>query len=118
MASKPKEKVKELMEGIEALGKADSERMQPFMAFVEASLKAGALDSKTKQLILVALSLYARCEHCIAEHIQEALKAGASREELTETAFLSGLMGGGPVIACSATVGQDAINTFASDYGK
>ena len=103
---------------IEACGKTDSKRMQPFMGFYEASMEAGALDLKTKHLILVAIGVYTRCEHSIVEHTQEALQAGASREELIETAFLAGLMGGGPVVACSASILRSAINTFAPDYGK
>jgi len=118
MVRDAREILSEHQENIEAFGKADSKRMQSFMGFYEASLETGALDLKTKHLILIAICLYNCCEQCIVEHTQEALQAGASREELIETAFLAGLMGGGPVVACSASILRSAINTFAPDYGK
>jgi len=83
-----------------------------------SSLEEGAIDLKTKHLIVLAISLYSRCEYCIVEHVQLALEAGASREELAETAFLAGLMGGGPTVACCASILRGAIDTFAPDYGK
>ena len=118
MVAKAVEKIRELHSGIEALGKEDNERMQSFLVFVQACQKAGALDVKTKQLITVALGLYAQCEACIVEHTEEALKAGATREELLETAFVVVLMGGGPAMAWSATVLRDALDTFAPLAGK
>lgn len=118
MVRDARETLSEHQENIEAFGKADSKRMQAFVTFVEASLEEGALDLKTKHLIILAISVYTRCEYCIVEHTQEALKAGASREELIETAFLAGLMGGGPTVACCASILRGAIDTFAPDYGK
>lgn len=118
MAKDPREMLNELMQGFGAVGKADSQRMQAFMGFLEASEKPGALDGKIKHLISLAIGIYAHCEYCIVYHTDEALKAGATREELVETAFVAGLMGGGPAMAYSSTLLQDAIATFAPDYGK
>jgi len=118
MAKDPRELLNDLAEGLTTLGKADSQRMQAFNNFIQATTKPGVLDSKTKHLISLAISLYTHCEHCIVAHTNEALEAGATREELIETAFVIVSMGGGPAIAYSATLLVDAINTFAPDYGK
>ena len=118
MAKNPRESLNDLQEGLAALGKADSERMQAFGGFIQAALKPGALDLKTKELISLGISLYTFCEYCIVHHTNGALNAGATREELIETAFVAASMGGGPVVAYSATLLKDAINTFAPDYGK
>jgi len=118
VAKNPREILNDLSGGLEALGKADSQRLQAFAAFRQAVKKPGALDLKTKELIGLAIGLYIHCEYCIVRHTNEALKAGATREELIETAFVTCLMGGGPVVAYSATLLQDAINTFAPDFGK
>lgn len=118
MAKNPREIFKDILGGLEALGKTDSQRLQAFMAFSEAAKEPGALDLKTKELIGLAIALYVHCEYCIVHHINGAFKAGATRQELIETAFAACLMGGGPTLAYSATLLQDAINTFAPDYGK
>ncbi len=118
MAKDPRELLNDLEEGRTALGKADSQRMQAFSNFIQTTTNPGAIDSKTKHLIGLAIGLYTHCEYCIAAHTNEALEAGATREELIETAFVAASMGGGPVIGYSATLLVDAINTFAPDYGK
>lgn len=118
MAKNPREILNDLSGGLEALGKADSQRLQAFAAFSQAVKKPGALDLKTKELIGLAIGLYTHCEYCIVHHTNGAFKAGATREELIETAFVACSMGGGPTLAYSATLLQDAINTFAPDYGK
>ena len=82
MANEAREMLSKLLAGAEALGRVDKERMQAFNTFVETTEKAGALDLKIKELIVVAISLYSRCDGCIVHHTQEALKSGASREEL------------------------------------
>ena len=118
MAKDPRAILNELQTGMGALGKADEERMQAFKGFVGAAEKPGVLDSKAKELIATAISLTVRCDYCIVYHVHAALKAGATREELIETAFETILLGGGPVVTYSATLFLDSINTFAPDFGK
>ena len=118
MGKDPKTILNDLVGGLEALRKADSKRMQALWVFREAAHEPGALDVKTKHLISLGIALYNRCEYCIVGHTDRALKAGASRKELIETAFVAATMGGGPTIAYSATLLQDSINAFAPDYGK
>ena len=50
---------------------------------------AKCLDSKTQELIALACSLVARCEGCIEGHIKKALKAGASKEEISESIVIA-----------------------------
>ncbi len=60
------------------------------------AIQAGALDSKTKELQAIAISVAMRCEGCIVQHVKSALKLGASRDELVETINVAIMMGGGP----------------------
>ncbi len=48
-----------------------------------------ALDSRTQELIALAASLVARCDGCIEGHIKKALKAGATKEEISETIVIA-----------------------------
>ena len=118
MARDPKAILNEFMGGLEAVGKIEGQKVQSFLGFMDVVEKPGALDRKTKELISLALGVYAHCEYCIVYHTNEALKAGASREELMETAFVAGLMGGGPAVAYSCTQLKDAVDALAPDYGK
>jgi AhpD family alkylhydroperoxidase len=118
MANDVRGMLNELNEGFATMGKADFSRMQAFIKFIRLVEAPGALDRKTKQLIALGIGICARCQYCIVYHTNEALKAGATRDELRETAFVASLMGGAPAIDCSCTLAQDSINTFAPDYEK
>ena len=49
-----------------------------------AGAKTGHLDSKTRELIAVAVAITLRCDGCIAVHSAEAKKLGATKEEIAE----------------------------------
>jgi len=118
MAENPRDLLNELNSGAKALSQADSERMQAWRGLTGAAFKGGVLDAKTKELIAAGIGLASTCKYCIVHHVYEALKAGATREELTETAFTAIGMGGGPTMTYSATLFLDTVNTFAPDFEK
>lgn len=73
--------------------------------------KQGALDTKTKELIALAIGITVRCDGCIAFHIYDALRSGASREEILDTIGVAVLMGGGPSVVYGAEA-MEALNQF------
>jgi AhpD family alkylhydroperoxidase len=60
------------------------------------SLAEGALSRKSKELIVLGVAIAARCDACIAHHVHDALRAGATRSEILETIGVAMMMGGGP----------------------
>jgi AhpD family alkylhydroperoxidase len=48
------------------------------------------IPQKYKQLIMLAVSTYAKCPYCIDFHIEAAKLFGATEEEIVETACLTG----------------------------
>ncbi len=80
------------------LAQAQPDVMKAFGALHVAGSADGALDAKTKELIALAIGVAARCDGCIAFHTHDALKAGASREEITDALGVAVLMGGGPSV--------------------
>lgn len=56
----------------------------------------GALSVREKELIAVAIGMAVRCEPCIFAHVEKAVKAGATREQLLEMAGVVVVMQGGP----------------------
>ncbi len=72
--------------------------MGAFSKLHNASASDGVLSSKVKELIALGIAITVRCDGCIAFHVHDALKAGASREEITEAIGIAVLMGGGPAV--------------------
>jgi len=94
-----------------ALSEAVPVTMQGFGALHKAATAPGALDTKTKELIALAIAVSARCDGCIAFHTSDSLKAGASREEIAEALGVAVLMGGGPAVIYATHV-LDAVTQF------
>lgn len=86
------------------LGKEASLPISSFATLHKNALADGVLSRKIKELIALAIGIAARCAGCIAFHTHDALKAGASRQEILEAIGVAVLMGGGPamVYACEA----------------
>jgi AhpD family alkylhydroperoxidase len=72
--------------------------MKGFSAIAQAATRANALDSKTKELIALAIAVAVRCDDCIAFHAKAALARGASREEVLEALGMAIYMGAGPAV--------------------
>lgn len=79
-----------------------------FGALHHGTMQDGVLDVKTKELIALAVAISVRCDGCIAYHMNAAVNAGISREELQEMIGVCMLMGGGP----SMVYGAQALEAF------
>ncbi len=94
-----------------------SELPGPMTGFARLHRKAveeGALSAKTKELMALAISVAVRCDGCIAYHVHDAVKAGATRQELVETIGVAILMGGGPASIYAAHA-LDAVEQFLAE---
>jgi len=76
--------------------------MKAFGELGRAATAPGALDTKTKELIALALGVAARCDACIGFHTQALVKLGATRQELDEALGVTTYMGGGPSLMYAA----------------
>lgn len=90
--------VRALEAGMRDLGKHAPETVRAFHSLFAAAGKAGELDSKTKELLALAISIATHCEGCIALHARGAFRASATRSELVETVGVALEMGGGPAM--------------------
>jgi AhpD family alkylhydroperoxidase len=93
-----KKLLEEIHQSIGEFSEKTPEQMENFMKFLESTEKDGALNKKTKELISIACSILAKCKYCIAFHVKNALNAGASEQEILESAWVAVLMGGGPAL--------------------
>jgi AhpD family alkylhydroperoxidase len=89
------------------------EVMKGFSALARAALEARALDTRTKELIALAIAVATRCDACLAFHAEAALRQGASREEVLETMGMAIYMGAGPSVMYAAQA-VEAYDQFAA----
>ena len=103
-------------QGLEELAETNKSNVNAFMRLLNTGYKEGALSTKTKELMSVAIAVYNRSEYCIVYHVYKSLELGATREEIIEAAMVAVGFGGGPSMAYSVTLLKDAIDEFESDF--
>jgi len=67
-----------------------------FLEMEKAAYADGAMARKWKELIAVGVSVVIDCESCMQWHIEQAHRAGATRDEILEAVEVGIEMGGGP----------------------
>ena len=77
------------------LGELAPEAFKAFVAFDKAAVAEGAIPVKYKELMAVAVALTTQCPYCIEIHSKKAKKAGASEQELAETALVAAALRAG-----------------------
>jgi AhpD family alkylhydroperoxidase len=98
----------QVVSGIGLIREGAPEAMKAFAGLSVAATTTKALDSKTKELIALAVGIAVHCDGCVAYHTRAAWKHGASRQEVTETVATALYMGGGP----AAVYGADALRAY------
>lgn len=99
------------------MAKAFPGPMGAFARLHRESVAEGALSTKVKELMALAIGVATRCEGCIAFHVHDALKAGATRAEIVEALGIAIMMGGGAaeMYACDAF---EALDQFEAKSGQ
>ncbi len=70
-----------------------------FRSFSERVFADGALPSKTKELIAVAVAHVTQCPYCIRGHTKAAMRQGATEQELMEAIWVAAEMRAGGAYA-------------------
>ncbi|MCU0913073.1 MAG: carboxymuconolactone decarboxylase family protein [Planctomycetes bacterium] len=73
----------------------NSKVYRAFLDMEAATYSDGALAKKHKELIAVGISVVTDCESCMQWHIEQAARAGATRQETLEAVEVGMEMGGG-----------------------
>ena len=76
--------------------------MKAFSALGDAALRDGALTTKTKELIALAVGVAAHCDACLGYHLKALVRLGATRAEVEEALGVAVYMGGGPSLMYAA----------------
>ena len=89
---------------------------EAFRTFSQRVFADGALPSKTKELIAVAVAHVTQCPYCIRGHTDLALKKGATEQEIMEAIWVAAEMRAGGSYAHS-TLAIDVMNDAATKPG-
>ena len=97
-----------VIEGVGLLQRGAPDTMKAFVALSTAATASKAIDTKTKELMALAIGIAVHCDGCVAYHAKMAHHHGASRDEVAETVALAVYMGGGPAVV----YGGDALRAY------
>ena len=92
---------KELTAGVGELSKLSPDTVRGYTTLTNANAHNTLLGEKTRQLISLAVAVTTRCDGCITFHTDLALKAGASREEISEALAVAVAMNAGAALVYS-----------------
>ncbi|GAB3628119.1 alkylhydroperoxidase [Pandoraea terrae] len=70
----------------------------------DAAVKTGQLDSKTHELIALAVAVTTRCDGCISVHAKKAVEFGATRAEVAEALGVAIALNAGAALVYSSRV--------------
>lgn len=86
------------------LMKLSPDTVRGYQTLSNANAQSTRLGEKTRQLISLAVAVTTRCDGCIVVHTDAALKAGATREEISESLGIAVGMNAGAALIYSTRV--------------
>ena len=92
------------MKKLKDLGKAAPAAVEAYRAFDKAAMADGAVPKKYKELIAIAVALTTQCPYCLEAHRKGAEAAGATQEEIAETAMVAAALRAGSAVTHSTHV--------------
>ena len=95
------------------LMKLSPDTVRGYQTLSAANSKTSKLGEKTRQLISLAVAVTTHCDGCIVMHTEAALKAGATKEEISEALGVAVGMNAGAALVYSTRV-LDAVEAKSS----
>ena len=105
---------KELMTTIGKLAQISPETVTGYQTLHAAGKKTNLLGAKVRELIALAVAVTTHCDGCITVHTSNAIKAGATKEEIAEALGVAVAMNAGAALVYSARV-MDAYAAKTTD---
>jgi len=96
--------VGEIMARVKELAQVAPETVKGFGALDSAASKTNHLGPKVRELIALAVAVTTRCDGCITVHTGEAIKHGATKEEIAEALSVAIALNAGAALVYSTRV--------------
>ncbi|WP_338751010.1 carboxymuconolactone decarboxylase family protein [Bacillus sp. FJAT-52991] len=108
--------LREYKEGLGVFKEKMPDLAKHYQEFTAACFKEGDIELKEKQLIALAISVFAQDEYCIIYHVKGCLDQGCSEKEMLEAMGVAAAFGGGAVMSQSVTLVQEAIHDLSMKH--
>jgi AhpD family alkylhydroperoxidase len=95
---------KQVLAGVGDIGRMSPDIVKGYQALSGASGKTELLGAKVNELIALAVAVTVRCDGCIAVHTANAVRAGATREEIAEALGTATAVNAGAALVYSTRV--------------
>ncbi|MGY3804832.1 carboxymuconolactone decarboxylase family protein [Pigmentibacter ruber] len=99
---------KEIAERVKILAKHSPETIKGYKTLTDAGKSTNHLTPKIRELIGIAVAVTTRCDGCISVHTKEALKHGATLDEISEALGVAIALNAGAAMVYAARV-MDAV---------
>ncbi len=103
----------ELTGRIGQFAKLSPDTVKGYQTLSKAGAATGHLDAKTRELIALAVSVTTRCDGCITVHTAEAVKLGATKDEIAEALGVAVALNAGAAMVYSART-LDAVDAYTA----
>jgi AhpD family alkylhydroperoxidase len=103
----------QLLKTIPEFARLAPESLKGYQTLSAANSKDSHLGEKMRQLISLAVAVTTHCDGCIVIHTDAALKAGATREEISEALGVAMAMNAGATFVYSLRV-MDAVSALSA----
>lgn len=91
----------QVLAGVGEVGRLSPDTVRGYVQLGAAGEKTNHLDGKTRELIALACAVTLRCDGWITVHGQQALKLGATREEIAEALGVAVALNAGAALVYS-----------------
>ena len=87
---------------VKEMSVANPEVIKGYSALHHANAKSTRLDARTRELIALGVAVTLRCDGCINAHVEAAIKAGVSKEEIVDALGVAIMVNAGATLVYSA----------------
>jgi AhpD family alkylhydroperoxidase len=93
-----RDEIHEMRSELKALYKAIPGATRGFAELSKAAGEDGVLERKHREYVAIGIAVAQRCQPCINFHVEALMKAGGTRQELSDVLAMALQMGGGPAL--------------------
>jgi AhpD family alkylhydroperoxidase len=87
---------------VQEMRAANPDLIKAYAGLSHANQNAKHLDVKTRELIALAVAVSLRCDGCINAHTDQAIRAGASKDEIVDALGVAIMVNAGAALVYSA----------------
>ncbi|MDD1769558.1 MAG: carboxymuconolactone decarboxylase family protein [Methanomassiliicoccales archaeon] len=91
---------------LELIAKQQPPVINALYKYKHVVFKEGALTVREKELIATAVSCVLKCDTCVETHAKDAIKAGATKEELREAMIVAMYLSGPSAVIFSPMIDE------------